>query len=269
MAKSSFTANLFGSFTKKVKRLRYEADAARDKGDWQAAKDGYQRYLALVPNDFPIIVQYGHSLKELGFLAEAEAAYLRARAIIPTDPDLNLQIGHLMKVCGRLPLAYRYYKIASELDPHLEDARQEMDRLQNFDEDNMARRAADNERRILRSIVEEWGRAMVRLEQTVRATAARGSAVEQELRAKSDAQELTLQGLRIDIDNIASTQSATPHTYSEDTTEKFMAMQQAIDEIRRALVAGLATTRTDLVDAMDHRVELTIQKVSGKPRSRT
>src|SRR5581483_11678709 len=63
-------------------------DRARDAGDWHAAARHYRTALERNPARAPIWVQYGHALKESGFLAQAEAAYLRALVLHPALPDV-------------------------------------------------------------------------------------------------------------------------------------------------------------------------------------
>ena len=56
------------------------ADRARDAGKWELASGHYRAALLRNPINPPIWVQYGHVLKESGYLEEAERAYRRAIA---------------------------------------------------------------------------------------------------------------------------------------------------------------------------------------------
>jgi glycosyltransferase involved in cell wall biosynthesis len=100
-----------------ARRLFAEADAARDRCDWKAAALLYEKGLQREPNAAPMWVQYGHALKESGYLVAAERAYQQALRLDPVEPDTHLQMGHLLKVQGRLNEAADYYLRAIELSP--------------------------------------------------------------------------------------------------------------------------------------------------------
>lgn len=84
-----------------AKRLRSAGDRARDNRDWASAIEHYRAYLARVPNDAPIWVQYGHALKESDKLAESEAAYRKAIALHPGKTDAHVHLADLLKRQGR------------------------------------------------------------------------------------------------------------------------------------------------------------------------
>lgn len=73
-----------------------------------------------------IRVQFGHGLKALGHLVEAEAAYRIAAAASPDDPDVEVQIGHVLKLQGRLDEALAAYARALAIDPEHHPARIEL-----------------------------------------------------------------------------------------------------------------------------------------------
>ncbi|WP_333834391.1 glycosyltransferase family 1 protein [Rubrimonas sp.] len=79
-----------------------EADAARDRREWERAAVLYEMYLARHPLKWRARVQLGHVLKESGRLEAAEAAYRRALESAPVDGDLNFHLGHLLQQMGRL-----------------------------------------------------------------------------------------------------------------------------------------------------------------------
>ena len=54
------------------------ADDARNQRDWPSAAQHYRQVLDADPGRADIWVQYGHSLKEVGAVADAEVSYRRA-----------------------------------------------------------------------------------------------------------------------------------------------------------------------------------------------
>jgi glycosyltransferase involved in cell wall biosynthesis len=101
------------------------ADSHRAARDYLAAAAAYRQFVALRPEDWTIIVQEGHCLKEAGQVAEALARYREAEVLAPGDADLQVQIGHALKVLGRWRDAARAYARALALQPGNEDARRE------------------------------------------------------------------------------------------------------------------------------------------------
>ncbi len=99
------------------KALRKEGDRARDSRDWDVAAQNYRAYLAIKPNDAPIWIQLGHSLKEQGAHSDAEAAYRKALSITPKDADGYLQLGHVLKLQNRQMEAIDAYRHSYGLVP--------------------------------------------------------------------------------------------------------------------------------------------------------
>jgi tetratricopeptide (TPR) repeat protein len=112
-----------------AKRLIAAADAARDRGDWKTASVLYEKGLRRDPSNAPIWVQYGHALKESGYLVAAEGAYEKALRLEPLEPDTYLQMGHLLKLQNRLNEAAGYYLRAVELEPAPCHASEELAKL--------------------------------------------------------------------------------------------------------------------------------------------
>ena len=98
------------------------ADRARDGRQWELAARHYRDALRRDPNNAPIWVQYGHALKESGYLPEAEWAYRTALALDQTVADSYLQLGHVLKIQDRREEAQAAYLRAYALDSSLEDA---------------------------------------------------------------------------------------------------------------------------------------------------
>lgn len=86
-----------------------QANAARDRQDWPAAREAYGRALQEYPPMPPIWVQYGHAAKESGDLPAAEAAYRRALDLRPGFADGHLQLGHALKRQGQTAAALESY----------------------------------------------------------------------------------------------------------------------------------------------------------------
>lgn len=103
--------------------LLARAEAFRANREWLAAAEAYRAYLALRPDDWGILVQEGHCLKEGGRVAEALARYREAEAYAPEDADLQVQIGHAQKVLGRWHEAARTYRRALAMNPASQAAR--------------------------------------------------------------------------------------------------------------------------------------------------
>ncbi|MBR0681307.1 glycosyltransferase [Roseomonas eburnea] len=106
--------------------MREDGDRHRDAKRWEAAASSYRAYLAVMPTDWPIIVQLGHCVKEAGGQEEALRLYRRAEILAPDNPDLKVQIGHALKLLGRSAEAVASYNAALRIDPEYEDAEREL-----------------------------------------------------------------------------------------------------------------------------------------------
>ncbi|MBA8879369.1 tetratricopeptide repeat protein [Phyllobacterium myrsinacearum] len=101
-----------------------QADAARNRGDWQTAATFYRRAIADNPARTDLLVQLGHSEKELGNYDQAETAYRKYQGLHPRDVDIHVQLGHLFNRKGDLKTAFTWYEKALKLSPdNLEIAR--------------------------------------------------------------------------------------------------------------------------------------------------
>lgn len=111
-----------------ITEARRAGDAAREQRDWTAAANAYRRHLDERPDDFAILIQLGHMLKEAGDLDGALSSYERARILRAEDADLMLSLGHLHKLRGDIAAALRAYETSLTLG-HSNDARREFDTL--------------------------------------------------------------------------------------------------------------------------------------------
>ena len=102
---------------RRAKTLVAIGNAANTCRDWAAAESAYATALGLQPRMSKIWVQYGHALKEQGFLRKGEEAYRRAIALNDSDADAYLQLGHVLKVQGLLDQAEVAYRAALLRDP--------------------------------------------------------------------------------------------------------------------------------------------------------
>jgi glycosyltransferase involved in cell wall biosynthesis/tetratricopeptide (TPR) repeat protein len=102
--------------------LREKGDQERDAKLWQSASQSYEAHLRRAPHDHAIWVQYGHTLKEQGKYAAAEAAYRKALKIDGSNFDTYLQLGHTLKLSGELGGAFGSYLTALRLNPKSEHA---------------------------------------------------------------------------------------------------------------------------------------------------
>lgn len=102
---------------KQVAALVAAGDRANSARDWQKAGTSYEAALGIDPALGAIWVQYGHALKEQGFLSKALHAYRQALALDDASADTYLQVGHVLKLQGHLDLAQSAYRNAYLRDP--------------------------------------------------------------------------------------------------------------------------------------------------------
>ena len=103
-----------------------QGDQARAAGEWELAARYYRAALRAMPEASAIWVQYGHALKETGYVVEAEEAYRQALRVGADMADTHLQLGHALKLQGRTDEAAAAYLRAAALDPALRHARREL-----------------------------------------------------------------------------------------------------------------------------------------------
>ncbi len=85
-----------------------------------------------------MLVQYGHALKEQGFLWDATAAYWKAARLEPGNADTHLQIGHVMRLQGDVERAIAAYEAAHRIDPGMQNGRSELEDLRRCHPDAVA-----------------------------------------------------------------------------------------------------------------------------------
>lgn len=85
--------------TKTVESMGMEGIVAFEKGNFQGAKEAYERVLKLEPNNLPALVNLGATEYRLGNNGEAERLLRRSLLIKPDNPTawLNLAMIHLGK----------------------------------------------------------------------------------------------------------------------------------------------------------------------------
>lgn len=110
-----------------VARMLAAANAANASRHWAEAAAFYAKVLAVRPSRGEIWVQYGHALKEQGYLHKAEEAYSRALRLDSAVADTHLQVGHVLKLQGRLAAAETAYRNAYLLDPLSPHSRAELE----------------------------------------------------------------------------------------------------------------------------------------------
>ena len=109
-----------------TRKLVQRADRARDRRNWSAAARLYRKALGREPVNPPIWVQYGHTLKESGRLADAQQAYRTAILCDPESADAQLQLGHVLKLQGNTAEAEAAYLLSSALDPSAPESVREL-----------------------------------------------------------------------------------------------------------------------------------------------
>ncbi|MDE2116215.1 MAG: hypothetical protein KGJ29_15265, partial [Hyphomicrobiales bacterium] len=75
--------------------LRYFGDKSRDQKAWNRSAKFYKAYLDLNPDDAPIWVQYGNSLKELGKYSLAGQVYDRALELDASNSNTRVMRNHI------------------------------------------------------------------------------------------------------------------------------------------------------------------------------
>lgn len=101
----------------RLRDLARNADRARDARSWPEAALAYRTLLTRYPEQVEMWVQYGHALKESGYLVDAELAYQQAINRCATNADSYLQLGHVLKLQHKRDEAIEAYKRAFCLDP--------------------------------------------------------------------------------------------------------------------------------------------------------
>ncbi|HEX3862319.1 MAG TPA: glycosyltransferase [Stellaceae bacterium] len=107
-------------------KLIREGDRLRDARQFAAAAETYGDALNLLPARVDIRIQLGNMLKDSGRLAEAESTYRTALADANENADLHLQLGHVLKLQGRRAEALLAYRRATEIQPSLDAAGNEL-----------------------------------------------------------------------------------------------------------------------------------------------
>jgi Flp pilus assembly protein TadD len=98
--------------------------AALERNDPEAARDRFQRSLALDPGNARVNLRLGMVLSRLGRWAEAEAPLERAVTLVPTDPEPRIALSRAYLSLGRAGDAVREAEDAYALRPALPAARQ-------------------------------------------------------------------------------------------------------------------------------------------------
>jgi tetratricopeptide (TPR) repeat protein len=108
-----------------LRNLQAAGDAARDQRNWEEAARFYEEIIKTDTSTLDIVVQLGHTHKEMGNYDRAGELYFSVLTHRYTDDDLHLQIGHLEKLRGNFAKALHHYKEAANLNPQNNDAQRE------------------------------------------------------------------------------------------------------------------------------------------------
>lgn len=92
-----------------------------EHGNARAARDAYERALAVDPAHLDAHINLGRLLHESGRLADAERAYRRALQACGADPVLLYNLGVLLEDMGRKNEAVEAYERALHRNPRLAD----------------------------------------------------------------------------------------------------------------------------------------------------
>jgi len=110
----------------RTRHLIRKGDAARDAREWTAARDIYAEVLRRKPGLPGVWVQYGHVLKEAGFVAEALEAYRHSDSLRPNIADTHLQIGRALILLEQPDLALEHFTRSMQLARMTSDADREI-----------------------------------------------------------------------------------------------------------------------------------------------
>jgi Flp pilus assembly protein TadD len=108
---------------------------------WPEAARLFRVALSRTP-DPALWMQYGHALRESGFLEEAGVAYSKAQEGIGPTLDMHIQLGHWNKLAGRFHAAVEQYADAGRHPDAGLDTKQELRAL--LDPLRRVTRPADN-----------------------------------------------------------------------------------------------------------------------------
>jgi glycosyltransferase involved in cell wall biosynthesis len=106
-----------------MERLAAAAGAIREAGaarDWPATAAAYADHLAILPDDGPVWVQYGHALREIGDPAGAMIAYRQAAALPASEEDGWFQLAGVLRSQGLDAAAEPHFRRAMQLAPRFE-----------------------------------------------------------------------------------------------------------------------------------------------------
>ncbi|KXV32262.1 hypothetical protein AD940_14455 [Gluconobacter thailandicus] len=101
----------------RLRDLARKADMARDAKQWPEAALAYRNVLTRYPDRVDMWIQYGHALKESGYLVDAELAYRQAIQRCATHTEGHIQLGHALKLQNRREEASDAYREALRHDP--------------------------------------------------------------------------------------------------------------------------------------------------------
>ena len=101
----------------RLRDLARNADTARDAKQWPEAALAYRNLLTRYPDRGDMWIQYGHALKESGYLVDAELDYRQAIQRSPTQAEGYIQLGHALKLQNRREEAATVYREALRHDP--------------------------------------------------------------------------------------------------------------------------------------------------------
>lgn len=118
------------SDNKKAARLLSAARAAKERKAWPEAASGFERYLAIRPNDASAWVQLGQVLKLRKDRDGAERALLRALSLKPDNPYAHHLLGEIERKRGRREHAVARFRRALELRPDAAHTRRALSALE-------------------------------------------------------------------------------------------------------------------------------------------
>ena len=102
-----------------------------EKKRYEEAAQQLGRSVALAPENFKAVLNYGVTLESLNRLDEAVIHYTRSLRTHPKSAIIHNNLGSVFMKMGKRDLAGQYWKRALSIDPELSVARQNLAKLQN------------------------------------------------------------------------------------------------------------------------------------------
>ncbi len=106
----------------KTEQLFFQALICEEEGNWEEAKERYEKILNRKPDHVNALVNMGNMRYRLGEVERAEDDYRKALRINPDHVEVNYNLANLFEEKGNLKDAVLFYQKALHEDPGFADA---------------------------------------------------------------------------------------------------------------------------------------------------